>query len=113
MTVTRGTHHVFLGMDIVYQADGTAIIGMMDYIQESIDNFPHELSKGAATPSKRTLFEIDPDSLKLNKTRSKIFQSIVAKQLYVLHTGRPNVQLPRLPFSAPESQRALNRTGPN
>jgi hypothetical protein len=43
MTVTRGTHHVFLGMDIVYQADGTASIGMKDYIQESIDDFPDEL----------------------------------------------------------------------
>jgi hypothetical protein len=68
-------------MDIVYQADGTASIGMKDYIQESIDDFPHELSKGAATPSRQRLFEIDPDSLRLNKARSKIFHSIIAKQL--------------------------------
>ena len=94
MTVTRGTHHVFLGMNITYQADGTASIGMKDYIQESIDDFPDELSKGAATPSRRTLFEIDPDSPKLNETRSEMFHSIVAKQLYVSHRGRPDVQLP-------------------
>jgi hypothetical protein len=56
MTVTRGIHHVFLGMDIVYQTDGTASIGMKDYIQESIDNFSDELSKTAATPSRQTLF---------------------------------------------------------
>jgi hypothetical protein len=40
------------------------------------------------------LFEIDPGSPKLNETRSEIFHSIVAKQLYVSHRGRPDVQLP-------------------
>ena len=67
---------------------------MKDYIQESIDDFPDELSKCAATPSRRTLFEIDPGSPKLSETRSEIFHSIVAKQLYVSHRGRPDAQLP-------------------
>jgi hypothetical protein len=89
-TVTGGTHHVFLGMDIVYQADGTASIRMKDYIQESVDNFPDELSESAATPATRKCFELDPNSPKLNETRSEIFHSIVAKQLYVSHMGRPN-----------------------
>jgi hypothetical protein len=94
MTVTRGTRHVFLGMDIVYEANGTVSIGMKDYILESIDDFPEELSEGAATPSRQTLFEVDPNSPKLNETRSEIFHSIVAKNLYVSHRGRPDVQLP-------------------
>ncbi len=67
---------------------------MKDYIQESINDSQQEHSKGTATPTRRTLFEIDPDSPKLNKTRSEIFHSIVAKQLYVSHRGRPDVQLP-------------------
>jgi hypothetical protein len=67
---------------------------MKDYILESIDDFPEELSEGAATPSRQTLFEVDPDSPKFNETRSKIFHSIVAKNLYVSHRGRPDVQLP-------------------
>jgi hypothetical protein len=94
MTVTRGTHRVFLGMDITYEANGTVSIGMKDYILESIDDFPEELSEGAATPSRQTLFEVDPNSPKLNETRSEIFHSIVAKNLYVSHRGRPDVQLP-------------------
>ena len=66
----------------------------MDDIQESIDDFQHEFSKGAAASLRRTLFEIDPNSLRLNEARSEIFHSIGAKQLYVLHRGRLDVQLP-------------------
>jgi len=36
MTVVRGKQHLFLGMDILYNDDGTATITMKDYLMESI-----------------------------------------------------------------------------
>ena len=40
MTVTRGREHVFLGMKIKFNEDGTANIGMKDHVQEAVNDFP-------------------------------------------------------------------------
>ena len=37
MTVTRGTEHVFLGMNIRYTENRTAVITMKEYLKESIE----------------------------------------------------------------------------
>jgi len=36
MTVTRGKEHVFLGMNIRFNDDGTASVRMKEYVQEAI-----------------------------------------------------------------------------
>jgi hypothetical protein len=38
MTVTRGDTHTFLGMNFVFNRDGTATISMKDYLVESIED---------------------------------------------------------------------------
>jgi hypothetical protein len=45
MTVTRGKTHVFLGMDINYNADGMASIKMKEYLKEAIADFGEDTGK--------------------------------------------------------------------
>jgi hypothetical protein len=62
MTVTRGKDHVFLGMNITYNDDGTASIKRKDYLKEATADFGEDIVKSAATPAKRDLFDINDDS---------------------------------------------------
>jgi hypothetical protein len=94
MTVTRGKKHVFLGMEIEYLENGTASIDMSEYLREGIQEFPEVINSSAATPARRDMYEIDEKSKLLDPKRSAIFHSIVAKNLYVSHRGRLDVQLP-------------------
>jgi len=60
MTVTRGKHHVFLGMDItVNDNDGTVTILMKEYLKEAIADPGMDASKVAPTPAKKDLFIVD------------------------------------------------------
>jgi len=93
MTVTRGKVHTFLGMEITLQEDGTVKIVMKDYIKEAIEQFGEDVSKQAATPAKKDLFEIDEKSQSLDKDGADLFHSIVAKLLYVAKRGRIDIQL--------------------
>ena len=94
MTVTHGKEHIFLGMKITYHKNGTAEIDTSEYIKESIEDFPEHVNKTAVSPATRDLFEINTKSLRLDNERDKIFHSIVAKLLFVLHRGRQDVHLP-------------------
>jgi hypothetical protein len=62
MTVTRGKKHVFLGMHVTYNDNGSAPINMKDYLIEAIADFSEDIVKSAATPAKRDLFDIKEDS---------------------------------------------------
>jgi hypothetical protein len=93
MTVTRGKEHVFLGMDIKFHTNGTADIKMKDYIKEAIDEFGEDITRSAATPAKRDLFDIDENSGELTKVEGETFHSIVAKLLYVSKRCRLDIQL--------------------
>jgi hypothetical protein len=93
MTVTRGKEHVFLGMNITFNDDGTASIKMKDYLKEAIADFGEDIVKSAATPAKRDLFDINDDSPALPDKKREIFHSVVAKLLYVSKRGRLDIQL--------------------
>jgi hypothetical protein len=94
MTITRGKEHVFLGMHITYLENGTAQLRMADYLKEAISEFGESITKTAATPAKRDLFDVADDGEFLDKTRSEIFHSVTAKLLYVSHRGRLDIELP-------------------
>ena len=67
MTVTRGKHHVFLGMDITFNDnDGTVTILMKKYLEEAIADSGMEASKVAPTPAKKDLFTVDNGSEQLD-----------------------------------------------
>jgi len=94
MTVTRGKHHVFLGMDITLKDDdGTVTILMKEYLKEAIADSGMDASKVAPTPTKKDLFTVDNGSEQLNKQQGEFFHSIVAKLLYVSKRARTDAQL--------------------
>ena len=69
MSVTRGKKHVFLGMEICFLDNGTATIGMKEYVKEAISEFGEIIDKSAASPAKRDLFEVDGEAENLEKAR--------------------------------------------
>ena len=58
MSMTIGRKHKYVGMNIIYNLDGTVTIDMRDYIQEAIDKFPETIDKDARTPAAPNLFEV-------------------------------------------------------
>ena len=115
MTVTRGKKHTFVGMDITFTPNNRVNIIMKDYITECFTVFAEDLTKGAATPATRHLFEINENSLKLNEEKSEIFHHIVSKLLYVAQRARIDIQLTiaflctRVSCSTEEDWGKLNR----
>ena len=65
MAVTRGNKHVFLGMEIELNNDGTVTLDMSEYVNEAIEDFLDDINHEATTPAKKSLFEIDESSPKL------------------------------------------------
>jgi len=77
MTVTRGKHHVFLGMDIIFNDnDGTVTILMKEYLKEAIADSGMDASKVAPTPAKKDLFTADDVSEQLDKRQGEIFTAL-------------------------------------
>lgn len=93
MTVTRGRDHVFLGMKIAYKEDGTAEITMRDYLEEAIFDSNLDITRTAATPAKRDLFEISATAKPLDTKEAEVFHSVVAKLLYVSMRARMDILL--------------------
>jgi Reverse transcriptase (RNA-dependent DNA polymerase) len=94
MTVARGKHHSFLGMDITFRDDATVSISMSQYIRETIEESGIIFTaNGAANPAKPHLFVIDADSEPLSSSRAELFHRLVAKLLYLSKRSRPDLQL--------------------
>ena len=94
MTVTRGKHHTFLGMDLTFNDDCTLTIKMADYVRATLTDSGINLSPGGvSTPAKKNLFELDTQSPALDPTRADTFHRIVAKLLYLAKRGRSDILL--------------------
>ena len=83
MTLCHGKKHIFLGMNIEFLPKGRLSILMQDYISEAIEDYGEDVTRKAASPATKGLFEIDPKSKRLSLEKSDRFHSIVAKLLYV------------------------------
>ena len=59
MTIKRGKTHNFVGMDIMYNEDGTVSLSMKDYILECLETFGKIYNKGTTSLAKINVFEID------------------------------------------------------
>jgi hypothetical protein len=76
MTVTRGKHHVFLGMDITFNDDdGTITILMKECLKEAIADSGMDASKVAPMPAKKDLFTVDNGSEQLDD-KAKFFTAL-------------------------------------
>jgi hypothetical protein len=94
MKVTRGTSHVFLGMNIEYNKEKrNAKITMKDYLSEAIEESGLGIKNKAATPANKELFDVDPKSRALTKQQGEVFHSVVAKLLYVSIRARMDLLL--------------------
>jgi hypothetical protein len=87
MSVTRGKEHEFLGMNIVFNDNGTVDIGMKQYIREATNDFGEDVSKHVTSPATKALFIIDSESTLLPQAQKERFHSIVQKLLYLSHRG--------------------------
>ena len=83
ITTTWGKEHVFLGMMITFNEDGTVTICMNEYVTEVLQAFPDKLRSKASSPAKKDLFTIDHSSPRLGKDRSDLFHSLVMKLMWV------------------------------
>ncbi len=93
MTVTRGKEHVFLGMNIKYKDDRTAVVTMKSYLKEAIEESEMNINQTAATPARKNLFVLDDKAAPLPKNEAEIFHSVVAKLLYVSIRARGDLLL--------------------
>ena len=73
MTVTRGTKHNFLGMDIIFNGDETVTIDMQQYVDNALSESGFLFSApGVTTPAKHSLFEINSASLRLRRAKNNL-----------------------------------------
>jgi hypothetical protein len=93
MTVKRGKSHTFVGIDFTMTEDGKVEINMKEYIKECIEAFGETINKGATTPAKSNMFDVDDESEPLNEEKSDIFHHIVSKLLYVSKRARLDIEL--------------------
>jgi hypothetical protein len=92
LVVTHGKKHTFLGMQLVFNDDGSLQVDTKTYIQEAIKAFVEDVSAKVSSPATKKLFETNPDSPALDTERAEIFHSVVAKLLWVEKRSRPGIK---------------------
>ena len=93
MAVTCGNNHTFLGMKLRFPGDGSVWINMRQYIKEAIAVFGQPLTRSAATPAMKGLFDVEDQSKPLSEEKKERFVSVVMKLLWVATRGRPDTEL--------------------
>ncbi len=93
MVVSRGKSHDFLGMKLDFLEDKTVTVGMKEHIKGAIADFPEDITRDAATPAAKYLFETSDTDEKLSPELADKFHRIVAKLLYVTQRARVDILL--------------------
>ena len=65
---------------------------MIDQLNEAVTAFGEVINKTAATASKPYLFNVREDAELLDKEKSEVFHSVVAKLLYIMKRTRPDLE---------------------
>ncbi len=91
--ITRGKIHKYLGMTLDYSIPFNIRIGMLDYVEKIIDDFPEVISSPAKTPASEHLFKVDEDTPKIDADRAEIFHTTIAKCLFLCKRARPDIQV--------------------
>ena len=92
LTVSRGKKHKLLGMDIEFCDNGSLKIDTSAYVREAIEDFGEDVRKKVSSPAAHGLFQVDSESSPLSKEKSDVFHSVVAKLLWVMKRGRPDIE---------------------
>ena len=88
-----GDNTFFLGMNIRYTEQDTAVITMKEYLRELLVESNLNIVREAATPATRELFEVSEKATPLTGRRAIIFHSVVSKLLYVAIRARMDLLL--------------------
>ena len=94
MTISTGTTHVYVGININYGNNQEAYIDMIDHVQEAIDDFPEKCSSKVNSPAGAHLFEINDHATLIPESDRKIFHKIVSKLLFISNRARPDIVVP-------------------
>jgi hypothetical protein len=92
LSITRGTRHTFVGMDLEF-GNGKVEISMDSYLREAIEAFPEEIKDKVASPAADHLYTVNENGKRLPEDRRECFHHIVAKLLFVATRARPDLQL--------------------
>ena len=91
LTVSRGTKHDFLGMNIEIK-ERKVFIGMKNQIMEAIKWGARQSGKKPATPAANNFFIKNDEAKSLSIEKLDTFHSIVQKLLYICKRGRPDIE---------------------
>ena len=92
MRTSRGKKHDYLGMDMDFSTPGYVKIGMVNYIQSTIKDFPEKITKTANTPASSHLFNVNEHDEKLCNKMAAVFHHVVARLLFACKRARPDIQ---------------------
>ena len=95
MTVTRGSKHTFVGVDIEFMNNGTVKLSMDEFVDECISIYEGKVKDKAATPAKGDLFNEDTgdEATPLESEKADRFHHTTAKLLYPSKRVRVDVDL--------------------
>ena len=93
MSLTIDKMHTYVGMNLIYNDDGSLSIEMKDYLMEAIEEYPEELRKHAKTPASSNLFAVSKDSKLLKEKDRVILHRITARLLFVSKHARSDIQV--------------------
>ena len=91
LTITRGTKHDFLGMNIELK-EGKVHIDMKEQVAEAIEWGKSQGGCKPANPASVNLFHKADESAKLSSEDADKFHSIVQKLLYICKRARPDIE---------------------
>jgi hypothetical protein len=92
VTTTRGNIHDYLGMTFDFSQKGKVMIDMIAYMEAMVDDFPTEFkpSDTATSPAAEDLFA-EGEGKDLEKQRSEVFHTFIAKGLFACKRARPDI----------------------
>ena len=96
VSVSRGTKHTYLGMQIEYTPDKKCRISMTPYTNEIITSFPEVIDTTAATPAADHLFkvrELDNHNSYLPNEQASMFHRSTAQLLFLSGRARRDIQV--------------------
>jgi hypothetical protein len=90
---TRGKIHDYLAMTLDYRVPGQISIGMTDYVQKMVEEYPQEDLQGprVASPWNEHLFKVDNKSPKLSDEERELFHNKTAQGLFLCKRARPDI----------------------
>jgi hypothetical protein len=92
LVISRGKKHTLLGMKIEFLKGGKLSIDTSEYIKEAIKDFKEDVSKTVNSAAAHSLFSVDVRSAPLCCTKGDSYHSVVAKLLWVMKRGRPDIK---------------------